>query len=99
MERKVCVNTYAQTEEGKRELKKLHADKKREANYLDRPIIGGYVGCGCRDCFEIAIATKNAPAGFALCSECEKHGCRSVGDCEQEGYPAGECCAPHAYEG
>lgn len=49
----------------------------------------GYVNCGCRDCFEIAISgdDENEPA---LCNECEDAGC----DCD-----GGECNRDDAYGG
>jgi hypothetical protein len=43
---------------------------------------GGYIPCGCRDCFEIAIGEPGD-----LCWECEEAGCE--GD--------GECCRADAY--
>ena len=43
---------------------------------------GGYIDCGCRDCFEIAIGE---PGEF--CHECIEAGCE----------PDKECCAPGAY--
>lgn len=42
----------------------------------------GYVDCGCRDCFEIAIGEPGC-----MCSECVKAGCE----------PGSECQAPGAY--
>lgn len=43
--------------------------------------MAGYVPCGCRDCFEIAIGEPGA-----LCWACEEAGC-----------DGGECQAPGAY--
>jgi hypothetical protein len=40
--------------------------------------MSGYVNCGCRDCFEITIASDDGPA---LCSACEAAGCE-IGDHE-----------------
>jgi len=42
----------------------------------------GYIDCGCRDCFEIAIGH---PGDF--CLGCEEHGCE----------PGKECSQPSAY--
>ncbi len=46
--------------------------------------MSGYIDCGCRDCFEIAIGE---PGDF--CSGCEKAGCE----------PDSECCQESAYGG
>lgn len=43
--------------------------------------MSGYVDCGCRDCFEIAIEPG------CMCSQCVEAGCE----------PNSECCAPGAY--
>ena len=45
--------------------------------------MSGYVHCGCRDCFEIAIGEVGD-----LCHECETAGCEA---------DAGEYQAPGAY--
>ncbi len=47
---------------------------------------GGYCGCACRDCFEIAISAAGEPA---LCWECEEAGCDAEGE--------SECCRSDAY--
>jgi hypothetical protein len=39
----------------------------------------GYVDCGCRDCFDIAIGEPGA-----LCNDCEAAGCEANnGECQR----------------
>ena len=56
--------------------------------------MSGYVNCGCRDCFEIAIASDDDAPGETLCNECEEAGCEAHHDGEDRG---SECRAPGAY--
>src|SRR5687767_439336 len=43
--------------------------------------MSGYVDCGCRDCFEVAIGEPGA-----LCWACEEAGCEcGNGECQREG--------------
>ena len=44
--------------------------------------MSGYVHCGCRDCFEIAVGEPGC-----MCHACEDAGCEADQACE----------APHAY--
>jgi hypothetical protein len=56
---------------------------KRYGTEEARPI-SGYVPCGCRDCFEIAIGEIGA-----FCHECEEAGCEPDSECcvERGGCP------------
>lgn len=48
--------------------------------------MSGYVHCGCRDCFDIVIATDSNVIGgvHPLCDECADAGCGdSWGGCER----------------
>ncbi len=42
----------------------------------EKGLYSGYVDCGCRDCFEIAIGF---PGDF--CNECEDAGCEHDSEC------------------
>lgn len=51
--------------------------------------MSGYRDCGCRDCFEIAIAGDTSRP--ALCWECDEAGCDASGE--------SECARVDAYGG
>jgi hypothetical protein len=50
----------------------------------------GYVACGCRDCFDIAIGDCEAET-LPLCASCEEACCDEAGE--------SECRCEHAYGG
>jgi hypothetical protein len=59
--------------------------------------MSGYVPCGCRDCFDVAISSTDAPA---LCLLCKDAGCDisygedSGSDCQRDdAYGVEECPA------
>ncbi len=40
--------------------------------------MSGYIDCGCRDCFEIAIGEAGV-----FCNECEESGCEEDSECKR----------------
>lgn len=50
---------------------------------------GGYCGCACRDCFEIAIADQDGEP--TLCHECEEARCDVTGESECECAGCDDC--------
>lgn len=53
--------------------------KKREPYRSRRAPPSGYVDCGCRDCFEVAIGKPGD-----MCWECERAGCEPHSECKVE---------------
>lgn len=52
--------------------------------------MSGYVDCGCRDCFDVAIASDGELG--ALCGDCEEAGCEAdAGECARQDAYGGDC--------
>ena len=62
----------------------------KSVSVVPRARMAGYVPCGCRDCFEIAISPDGVTP--VLCSECVAAGCHVHGS------KTCEICGPRGHE-
>ncbi len=66
----------------------------RAGNPIPRAPMSGYVACGCRDCFDIAISPNGKPV---LCSDCVAAGCHVHGTKLRALSTSHECQRSDAY--